>query len=174
MTRSTAARVAGFTFLFYIVVGISSMAGAFRGSAKELATYAQNASAVILAVTLFVVTRVEQPIVAALGMIFRLAEGALGPALDLTGITLSRPTLVDATLFAVGSMFFCWLLLRGRMLPRALAWTGVVASLILVAGLPLQLRGLLHPPVATLMWLPMLAFEVPAGMWLLWKGVPAR
>ena len=174
MTRTTAARVAGFTFLFYIVVGISSMAGAFRGPAAVLATYAQNASAVILALTLFVVTRVEQPVVAVLGMIFRLAEGALGPALHLTGITLSKPPLVDATLFAIGSAFFCWLLLRGSMLPRTLAWTGVIASVILVAGLPLQLAGLLGPPLTMLMWMPMLAFEVPGGLWLLVKGVPPQ
>ena len=172
MTRTIAARVAGFTLLFYIVVGISSMAGVFRGPAKELATYAQHASAVILALTLFVVTRVEQPVVAALGLIFRLAEGTLGSALDLTGITLSQPTLVDATLFAIGSTFFCWLLLRGHMLPRALAWTGVVASVILVVGLPLQLGGLLGAPLTMLMWMPMLAFEVPGGLWLLAKGVP--
>src|SRR3954469_20866051 len=101
MTRTTAARVAGATFLLYIVVGVCSMAGVFRGPAAPLATYAQNASAVILALTLFVVTRVEQPVVAALGMTFRLAEGALGPALDLTGVTIARATLVDATLFAV-------------------------------------------------------------------------
>ena len=172
MTRATAARVAGFTFLFYIVIGISSMAGAFRGPLAHPATYAQNASAVILALTLFVVTRVEQPGLAALGMIFRLAEGTLGPALDLTGLTLSKPTLVDATLFAIGSTFFCWLFLRGRMLPHALAWTGVVASVILVVGLPLQLAGLLHAPLTILMWVPMLVFEVWGGLWLLAKGVP--
>jgi hypothetical protein len=172
MTRTTAARVAGFTFLFYIAVGISSMAGAFRGAA-ELATYAQNASAVILALTLFVVTRVEQPVVAALGAIFRLAEGTLGSVLALTGITLSHPTLVDATLFAIGSTLFCWLFLRGHMLPRALAWTGVIASIILVVGLPLQLGRLLGAPVTVLMWMPMLAFEVPGGLWLLVNGVPA-
>jgi hypothetical protein len=174
MSRTTAARIAGFTFLFYIAVGISSMAGAFRRPMADLATYAQNASAVILALTLFVVTRVEQPVVAVLGMIFRLAEGGLGPALDLTGITLAQPTLVDATLFAIGSTFFCWLLLRGHMLPRALAWTGVIASVILVVGLPLQLGGLLGPPFTMLMWMPMLAFEVPGGLWLLAKGVPPR
>ena len=160
MTRATAARVAGFTFLFYIVVGISSMAGAFRGTPAELATDAQNASAVILAVTLFVVTRVEQPVVAAVGMIFRLAEGALGPALDVTGITVSHPTLIDATLFAIGSTCFCWLLLRGGMLPRSLAWVGVIASVMLVVGLPLQLAGRLGAPITALMWMPMLAFEV--------------
>jgi uncharacterized protein DUF4386 len=119
-----------------------------------------------------VVTRVEQPVVAALGMIFRLAEGALGPALALAGLTLLQPTLVDATLFAIGSTFFCWLLLRGRMLPRALAWIGVVASVILIVGLPLQLAGLLAAPFTMLMWMPMLAFEVPGGLWLLMKGVP--
>jgi hypothetical protein len=172
MTRTTAARVAGFTFLFYIVAGISSMAGAFRGPAAELAMYAQNASAVILALTLFVVTRVEQPVWAALGMIFRLAEGAIGSTLDLSGITLSQPTLVGATLFAIGSTFFCWLLLRGHMLPRALAWIGVIASVILVIGLPLQLGGLLGAPLTMLMWMPMLAFELPSGLWLLIKGVP--
>lgn len=173
MTRTTAARIAGFAFLFYIAVGISSMAGAFRGSpAKELATYAQNASAVILALTLFVVTRVEQPAVAALGMMFRLAEGALGPTLDLAGVTIPRATLVDATLFAIGSTLFCWLLLRGRMLPSGLAWTGVIASVILVVGLPLQLAGVLGAPLTMLMWMPMLAFEVPGGLWLLAKGVP--
>ena len=172
VTRTTAARVAGITFLVYIGVGISSMAGVFRGPAAPLATYAQHVSAVILALTLFVVTRVEQAAVAALGMIFRLAEGALGPALDLTGIAIARATLVDATLFAIGSTCFCWLLLRGRMLPRGLALTGLVASVILVVGLPLQLGGVLGAPLTMLMWMPMLAFEVPAGVWLLARGVP--
>ena len=172
MTRTAAARIAGFTFLFYIVVGVASMGGIFHGPAAELATYAQNASAVILALTLFVVTRVEQPVVAALGMIFRLAEGLFGLALALAGIVLTQRTLVAATLFAIGSTFFCWVLLRGHMLPRALAWTGVVASVILVVGLPLQLGGLLGAPLTMLMWMPMLAFEVPVGLWLLAKGVP--
>jgi hypothetical protein len=171
-TRNAAGRVAGFTFLFYIAVGISSMAGVFRGPMAELAAYAQNASALILALTLFVVTRVEQPVVAGLGMIFRLAEGGLGAALYLAGITVSRPTLVAATLFAIGSTFFCWLLLRGRMLPPGLAWTGLLASIVLVVGLPLQLGGLLGPPFTMLIWMPMLAFEVPGGLWLLAKGVP--
>jgi hypothetical protein len=172
MTRTTAARVAGFTFLFYIAVGIGSMAGAFRGELAQAAVYAQNASAIVLAVTLFVVTRVEQPAVAALGMIFRLAEGTRRAAFALAGITLARATLVDATLFAIGSLFFCWLLLSGRMLPRALAWIGVLASMLLVVCLPLQLAGLLHAPLTILMWMPMLAFEVPAGLWLLIRGVP--
>ncbi len=172
MNRTTAARVAGFTFLFYIAVGISSMGGLLRGPWAQPAAYAQNAAAVILAVTLFIVTRIEQPLIAGLGMIFRLAEGTRRAAFALAAISVPRAALVDATLFAIGSAFFCWLLLRGRMLPPALAWTGVIASVILVVALPLQLAGLLGAPWTTVMWMPMLAFEVPGGLWLLVRGVP--
>ena len=171
MNRTNAARLAGFTFLFYIVVGISSMAGAFHGAARDLATIAQNASAVVLALTLYVVTRVEGPSLAALGMIFRLGEGLLGAIVAIAGITLSQPNLSAATLFAIGSTFFCWLILRGRMMPRVLAWIGVVASIILIVGLPLQLAGLLRGAITQWMWMPMLAFEVPGGLWLMMKGV---
>ena len=172
MHRTTAARIAGFTFLFYIAVGISSMAGAFRGPAADTATIAQNASAVVLALTLYIVTRVQDWRLAGLGLIFRLLEGLLGAIVAVTGVTLSEPMLVDATLFAIGSTFFCWLLLRGRMMPPALTWTGFLASVILVVGLPLQLAGVLRGPVTWLMWMPMLAFEVPGGLWLLARGVP--
>jgi hypothetical protein len=43
-------------------------------------------------------------------------------------------------------------------------------------GLPLQLAGFLAGPITSVMWLPMLAFEVPLGLWLIIKGVgkPAR
>lgn len=172
MNRTTAARIAGFTFLFYIAVGIGSMGGLLRGPWAQPAAYAQNAAAIILAVTLFIVTRIEQPVVAALGLIFRLAEGTRRGVFALAAITVSHGALVDATLFAIGSAFFCWLLLRGRMLPLALAWIGVIASIVLIVGLPLQLAGRLGAPWTTLMWMPMLAFEVPGGLWLLIRGVP--
>ena len=61
-------------------------------------------------------------------------------------------------------------LLRGRMIPVPLAWLGVVASILIVVGLPLQLAGVLHGAVTQLMWLPMAAFEIPLGFWLLIKG----
>ena len=172
MNRATAARISGFTLLFYIVVGMSAMAGLFHGVGRELATIAQNVSAVVLAVTLYVVTRVQAPRLAALGMIFRLAEGSLGAIVAVTGMALSRPNLVAATLFAIGSTCFCWLLLRGRMMPRGLAWLGVVASASLIIGLSLQLAGVLSGTVTQLMWMPMLAFEVPGGVWLMVRGVP--
>ena len=41
-------------------------------------------------------------------------------------------------------------------------------------GLPLQLAGWLHGPITSLIGLPMLAFEVPLGLWLLTRGVVAN
>ena len=38
-------------------------------------------------------------------------------------------------------------------------------------ALPLQLAGWLRGPITSLMWLPMAAFEVPLGLWLLVRGV---
>jgi hypothetical protein len=85
----------------------------------------------------------------------------------LRGLTV----LVAATLFAVSSTLYSWLLLRGRMIPIALAWLGVVASVLLVVTLPLQLAGFGRGPATQLVWLPMLAFELPLALWLLVKGV---
>jgi hypothetical protein len=75
--------------------------------------------------------------------------------------------------FSVGSALFSWLLLRGRMIPAALAWLGVVASVLLVVALPLRLGGVLSGSVVQYLWLPMAAFEIPLALWFLIKGVGA-
>ena len=90
---------------------------------------------------------------------------------------LIRPDVgLPATFFAVGSTFFCWLLLRGQMIPQSLGWLGVVASVLLVILLPLQLAGLGLGMLGQLMWLPMLVFEVWVALLFIIKGVgtPAR
>jgi hypothetical protein len=56
------------------------------------------------------------------------------------------------------------------MIPALLAWLGVVASVLLVAVLPLQLAGILGGAITQLLWLPMLVFEVSLALWLLIKG----
>jgi hypothetical protein len=153
-------------------------------------------AALVLAVTLHAITRDEDPDLAMLALTCRVAEGvtgvgsisatlgllwlatATGPdapdpaaAQTLGAFILKDTPLVSATFFAVGSTLFSWLLLRGRMIPVALAGLGVVASILLVVGLPLELAGVLRGPVTQLMWLPMAAFEIPLGLWLLIKGV---
>jgi hypothetical protein len=221
MTRTTNARIAGFTFLFYIAVGITSLvlfgrATSGEGIAGQLAGIAKHAtevrvtvvlallqcfSALVLAVTLYAITREQDPDLAMLALACRVGEGLLGAvgipstlgllwlatatgadapdtgaAHALGAYLLKGSVALTATFFAVGSTLFSYLLLRGRMIPIPLAWLGVVASVLLVVGLPLQLAGFLRGLLASLMWLPMLAFEVPLALWLLIKGVslPAR
>jgi hypothetical protein len=219
MTRTTNARLAGFTFLFYIAVGIAAMVLSTRATSGEemaakltsmaqhptevrvvvLLTFLECFSALVLAVTLYAITREQDPDLAMLALTFRVAEGVVGgvsisstfgllwlatttranapdtaTAHALAAFILKADAsypLIAATFFAAGSMLFSWLLLRGRMIPVALAWLGVVASVLLVIGLPLQIAGVLRGTVAQLMWLPMAAFEIPLALWLLIKGV---
>src|SRR5437773_881711 len=99
MTRTTNARLAGFTFLFYIATGITSLilfgqaTGGAEGSANiatKLASIAQHQTlvrltvlltlltfvcAVVLGVTLYALTRDEDRDLAMLGLCFRVTEG---------------------------------------------------------------------------------------------------
>ena len=213
MTRNTNARIAGVALLAYIAVGITDMvingrakAGADAGA--KLASMAQHSSAIritvllgtvevfcalVLAVTLWAITRDVDADLAMMGLVSRAAEGVLGALAlprTLSLLWLATATEMDpaasralgsylfnggagvaftATFFAVGSLLFAWLLLRGRMIPAALAWIGVIASALLVIWLPLQLAGFL--PNATWIWFPMLFFEIPLAVWFLIKGV---
>jgi hypothetical protein len=219
MTRRTNARVAGFTFLFYIAVALTGMvlsnrATSAEGIAAKLAGIAQHASdvrvaivlellscfcALVLAVTLYSITRDQDPDLAMLALTCRVAEGVIGAislprmlgrlwlataaganapdpgaANALGAFLLKLPSWnwnLSATFFAVGSTLFAYLLLRGRMVPVALAWLGVLASILVVVCLPLQLVEVLGSPITDLMWFPMLAFEVLLALWLIIKGV---
>ena len=215
MTRTTNARIAGFTYLFYIAVAFPSMvlldrATSGEGMAAKLASMAQRAtdvhvavvlallgcfSALVLAVTLYAITREQDPDLAMLGLTCRVAEGITGifVARTLGLLWLATATGANApdtgaghalgafllrgnvaltgTFFAVGSTLFSWLLLRGRMIPIPLAWLGVVASVLIMVGLPLAAAGFLRGPVTSFMWIPMAAFEVPLALWLLIKDV---
>ena len=216
MTRSTNARVAGVAYLLYIAVAFPSMLLSGRATAggdmaARLATMAQHAGdirlgavfglvsglcALVLAVTLYAVTRDEDRDIAMLGLTCRVAEGITGVvgipatlallALAMAGRTnapdmqaaqsigalvLRHSSAVGAWFFAVGSTAFCWLLLRGRMIPALLAWLGVVASVLLVIALPLQIAALMPARLMQLVWLPMAAFEIPVAVWFIVKGV---
>jgi hypothetical protein len=154
------------------------------------------ATAVVLATALYAITRDQDRNLALLGFSFRLGEGvvsALTPIASLGLLWLATDgasfpssttsalaellleiqgwtvTLI-ATLFAFGSTVFSWLLLRGRLIPVPLAWLGVVASVILVVGLPLRLVDAIGGAAAQAMWLPMALYEIPLGFWLLIRG----
>jgi hypothetical protein len=214
MTRTTNARIAGFTFLFYIAVAYPSLVlfnraiGGETMSAK-LSTLALHAtdvrlavvltllgclSALVLAVTLYALTREQDPDLALLALTCRVGEGVTGALsipsmLGLLGLATAtgadapdsgaaqalgrfvlEPAPIPATFFAVGSTLFAWLLLRGRMVPVWLAWLGVLGSAVAVVVLPLQLAGVLTGPVTQLMWIPVAVFEVVLAVWLMIKG----
>ena len=59
------------------------------------------------------------------------------------------------------------------MIPIALAWLGVISSVLLAVALPLQLGGFLPGSVVQFLWIPMAAFEIPLAVWLLVKGAAA-
>jgi hypothetical protein len=224
MTLRTNARVAGCTFLLYIVFGIGSLiisgrASSGVGAAEKLASIAAHTfemrvvavlavltgfSAVILGVTLYAITRDEDPEIAMLALICRVIEGvnnslSMQHSLTLvwlataTGAAAPDPSTVpalgsyvlysssagSALFFSVGSTLFSWLLLRGRMIPAALAWLGVVASGLVVVLIPLQLLGFLSATnwgglVTWLTWMPLLVFELTFAGWLIVKGVAPR
>jgi hypothetical protein len=156
--------------------------------------------ALVLGVALYGITRDEDHELAVLSLLCRAGEGVIAAVTTLATIgllwvatTAGGATAPDAaaaqllgrfllnaqtwsmtiaaTFFAVGSTIFSWLLLRGRMVPVALAWLGVIASVVIVAAHPAQLVGFAAGQFEFLMWLPMLAFEIVLGLWLLIKGV---
>lgn len=95
MARTTNARVAGFTYFFYLAVGIASLilggrATSGEGVAAKLASIAQHAtdmrlvvvlslltsvSALVLGVTLYAITREQDPDLAMLALTCRVLEG---------------------------------------------------------------------------------------------------
>ena len=214
MTRTTNARIAGFTFLFYIAVAFPSLVLFDRATGGEamsakLSTLALHASdvrlaavltllgcfsALVLAVTLYALTREQDPDLALLALTCRVAEGVTGavsiPSMlgllalaTATGanapdrvaaqalVTFSlEPAPIAAAFFAVGSTLFSWLLLRGRMVPVWLAWLGVLGSAVTVVVLPLQLARILTGPITQLMWIPVAVFELVLAVWLIIKG----
>jgi hypothetical protein len=220
MTRNTNARIAGFTYLFYAAIGVCiellmhQARGVGDDAAKlvRIGQYATNVrlailivllecfSALVLAVTLYGITRVQDHELAMLALVCRVAEGVLGtlnipnylgllwlakagggtgaPDIPTTNalrtfLLMPVPSVpVGSIFFAVGSLIFSYLLLRGRMVPVSIAWLGVFASGLLAVVLPLQLAGFPTGPLTGYyQWLPALVFQIVVALWLLIKGV---
>lgn len=157
--------------------------------------------AVALGVTLHALTREEDRDIALLGLACRVVEGAVNALaisrpmqlLALANASLAARGLDAAAtnalaglwlrpggaggpgafLFGLGSLCFCWLLLRARSIPSWLAWLGLVSSVLWVFGIPLQLGGFIGGPATYVLWIPMGLFEVIFAVWLLFMGVKA-
>jgi hypothetical protein len=157
--------------------------------------------AITIAVTVYGLTRHIDRELALFAYVFRVAEGiiiilatlivialivvasnAAVPTADnsaylamgtvLLGIERVIGMSIAAFCFTLGSAFYSYLFIKGRSIPVALAWLGFISSVILLIAVPLQLVGILQEGLLTsLMWMPMLLFEVILSFWLMVKGV---
>lgn len=223
MTLRTNARLAGFTFLFYIAIAITEMVlsgqiTSGNSTAAKLANIARHApqmrlvivlvmltifAALVLAVTLYGLTRDVDSDLAILALMCRVTEGVTNivptiAKLGLLSLAIAAATTtgseaatanalgalllrvggwsttVSATAFAVGSTIYSYLFLRARSIPVWLSWLGVVGSLLMVVILPLEGMALVKGAVVWIAWMPLFVFEVTLGLWLLIKGVSAQ
>jgi hypothetical protein len=166
VTAQTNARLAGVSYLVYLIAGIGSLAAAGNPAIRDLLNLLLPFCALLLGVTLFALTREIDPDLAMIAMVCRMLEAAPGNG---------------EIFFAVGNGIFSWLLLRGRLIPAALAWLGVAASVFLAVLLLLQHGGMSggrtdwSSPITWSVWLPMLGFEISFAGWLLsrrWLAAP--
>ena len=160
MTIATNARLAGVAYLAYLVFGIGGMAIG-TAAASAVSGVMTSFCALLLGVTLYAITRDQDRDLAMIAMLCRVLEAAPGQG---------------EIFFAVGNTIFCWLLLKGRMIPAALALIGLVSSAALSMLVLLQTGGLFggrmewSSPVTWLVWLPVLVFELSFAYWLLRKS----
>jgi Domain of unknown function (DUF4386) len=176
MTRTTNARLAGFTFLAYIATGIASMvlfgqAAAGANAAARLASIAQHATvvrltavltlltffeAVVLGVTLYALTREEDLELAVLALCCRVGEGVLGAASAAGTMQLLSVAEASATSAA----------------PEAAAATALGASLLSQGGLSSAIGAPCFAVGSTLFsYLFLRARSIPVP--LAWLGVLA-
>jgi hypothetical protein len=163
-----------------------------------LLSLASGLCAFALAISLYSFTRDEDGDIALLGLACRfleglfalpismltmlwLMDGGAGAAPELTnglGIFMMKLSTWQVTysayLFAIGSTAFCYLLLRGRLIPTWLGWVGFVGSAIVTVSLPLSLIGIGNRPLSGPEWAPIAVFEIVVAFWFLYTGGERR
>lgn len=156
----------------------------------------QTVCALVLAVTLYKLVKAVNPTLALLAMFFRVGEGLLGSLPLLSKLELMRLAMTHSVgsanasvylllgdeilhrpdngfsefCFVVGGFLFACLFLRGRLIPRWLAWIGVITIGVQLVFVPLHIATIVPGSVVNLLWLPILLYEIPLGIWLMAKG----
>jgi hypothetical protein len=152
MKRTTNARLAGFTFLFYIATGITSLMlftqaiGGAQGTAAKLAAIAEHPTvvrltvvlalviflcAVVLGVTLYALTREEDRDLAMIALCCRVSEGVIA-AVSATS-TLQLLAIATASTAAAAPDAATAQALGGLLLNQR-GWTGSIAAICFVMG----------------------------------------
>jgi hypothetical protein len=187
--RATARAVGILMLAGFLTYGVgSAIATTIAGSADARTSNAAFAagtlsmllnSAVVISmgVLMFpILQRHNRPI--ALSYLFtRLWEG-VGLAIGVVSlISLTGPAAIDANFLAyniamaglgIGSLFFCSLLFRSRLVPRFLAAWGFIGYATMAAGCFLELLGFAGAGIVSV--IPGGLFEVAFGVWLIARG----
>ena len=217
MTKRTEAKVAGYTYLSYIVFAMlstvlfskttvgadtSQMLATLRNTiwiarCTVLLDLLQIVCAIVLAVTLYRLSKVVDATLAMIAMAFRFGEGLLGflplvGKLELMKLATSsnglcaentgclavaseifkRPDdLCSQFCFVVGGSLFAYLLLAGHLVPRWIGWTGVITIGLQLICVTLNVATILPGRVVSWLWFPILLYEIPLGVWLIRRGV---
>ena len=219
MTQRAEGKLAGYAYLAYIAFAMSAAilsrkTTAGTDTSQMLSTLQstialaqvtvlldllQIVCAVVLAVTLYRLSRKVDATLALLAMGFRFGEGLAGfvpllgklelmklatasnpmcassaGCLAVAGEIFNRPDdLFGQFCFVIGGFLFAYLLLAGRLIPRWMAWTGVITIGLQLVCVPLYVATLLPGRVVNWLWFPIMLYEVPLGIWLIRKGVQA-
>jgi hypothetical protein len=165
MTVRTNARIAGAAYLLYIAAAFPKPN--VDAHIETLFTFISGICALLLAVSLYAITREVDNDIALLGLVCRVSEGVLAGAAIMTK---TSAFMVGGSFFAIGSTFFCYLLYRGRLIPLWLAMVGLLGSAAMAILLPLEMAGLSTGKIVAYAWVPIGIFEVVVAVWFLIKG----
>ncbi len=211
------ARIAGMTFLLYYATALTDMwlfgrLSSRGGIGETLANFARHTLqlrltvvfamltiiyALILAVTLYALTRDIDRELALMAFACRMMEGVLNavpgmarigllsmasatptPSLQVQAELLFKVTgwsgAVSGTIFAIGGTLFAYLFLKGRGIPPLIAWLGVVGSVIVIPIYFLRAFRMVSGSAVWLTSIPLIVFELTLALWLLIKGVAVR
>jgi hypothetical protein len=80
-------------------------------------------------------------------------------------------TALGAFVFTIGSTIFFYLFVKSGYIPQALAWLGLLASVIAMAACLMHFARSSFPAMTMYAWIPMLLAETSTGTWLLVKSV---
>jgi len=158
-------------------------------------------STILLAIALYAILKPVDRILALMALLFRLAESAIGGVVvvlgfadlqvyldanrasalsanqlgvlaDLMSRTSAAGTDVSVVCFSIGSAIFFYLFLRSGYIPRALAFWGLLGSLLCTIAFS---GSLLAPQSSDLLRgigaLPIGIAEPVVGLWLLIRGI---
>lgn len=142
---------------------------------------AMFAAVLALSWALYLLLRPAGPGTALLALLFRVAEAVVGlgtvllglAAIDADVLLAARDEGMNITLIFLssGTLLFCVLMWKSRMVPRWLSGLGMISFLLMGAGVSTALLLPAHTTALMATWAPGIVFEIGIGLWLLIKGV---